>query len=138
MKVLFVTSEAHPLMKTGGLGDVCGSLPPALTALGLDVRLLLPAYHDAVARAGRLKRGAQLTVPGIVSPATLLEGRLPGTRVPVWLLDYPPAYDRPGHPYLNAYGHPWHDNATRFALLARAAVLMAQGRAGLKWRPDIV
>ena len=63
MKVLFVTSEAHPLIKTGGLGDVCGSLPPALAALGVDVRLLLPAYHDAVARAGRLKTVARLDIP---------------------------------------------------------------------------
>jgi len=62
-KILFVTSEAHPLMKTGGLGDVCGGLPQALHALGADVRLLLPGYHDALQRAGRLKKVAQLTVP---------------------------------------------------------------------------
>ena len=138
MKVLFVTSEAHPLMKTGGLGDVCGSLPPALKALGLDVRLLLPAYHDAVERAGNVKETASLALAGNPTPVRLLEGTLPGTRVKLWLLDFPPAYDRPGNPYLNAYGHPWHDNAARFALLARAAVAVALGRAGLAWRPDIV
>lgn len=138
MKVLFVASEAHPLMKTGGLGDICGSLPPALKALGVDVRLLLPAYRDAVKRAGKLKPVARLQLAGLATPVALLEGTLPGTRVKFWLVDFPPAYDRPGNPYMNAYGHPWHDNAARFALLARAAVAIAQGNAGLNWRPDIV
>jgi len=137
-KILFVTSEAHPLMKTGGLGDVCGGLPQALHALGADVRLLLPGYHDTLSRAGRLKMVAQLTLPPLASPVTLLEGLLPGTRVKVWLIDFPPAYDRPGNPYVNAQGHPWHDNAARFALLARVAVAIARGTAGLAWQPEVV
>ncbi len=137
-KILFVASEAHPLIKTGGLADVIGSLPPTLTARGADVRLLLPAYHDAVARAGALAPVAQIFFPGLSHSVTLLEGELPGTPVKTWLVDFPPAYDRPGNPYLNAYGHPWHDNATRYALLARVAVRLALGTAGLKWRPDVV
>ena len=137
-KILFVTSEAHPLMKTGGLGDVCGGLPQALQALGADVRLLLPGYHDTLQHAGRLKPVTQLILPPLASPVTLLEGLLPGTRVKVWLIDFPPAYDRPGNPYLNIHGHPWHDNAARFALLARVAVAIARGAAGLAWQPEVV
>jgi starch synthase len=125
-------------MKTGGLGDVCGGLPRALHSLGADVRLLLPGYRDSLGRAGRLKTVAQLNLPPLAQPVTLLEGRLPGTRVKVWLIDYPPAYDRPGNPYLNAQGHPWYDNAARFALLARVAVAIARDAAGLAWRPDVV
>jgi len=137
-KILFVASEAQPLMKTGGLGDVCGSLPPALAKLGDDVRLLLPGYHDALRTAGRLRRVAQLTLPPFAAPVNLLEGRLPGTRVTCWFIDFPAAYDRPGNPYLNEHGQDWHDNASRFALLARIAVVIALDHAGLSWRPDVV
>jgi starch synthase len=42
-KVLYISSEAFPLIKTGGLGDVAGSLPAALLNQSQDVRLLLPA-----------------------------------------------------------------------------------------------
>ena len=45
MNVLFVASEAYPLIKTGVLGDVVYSLPHALHAQGLDIRLVLPGYR---------------------------------------------------------------------------------------------
>ena len=48
-KLLFVASEAYPLVKTGGLADVAGCLPEVLRQKGLDVRLLLPAYADLLA-----------------------------------------------------------------------------------------
>ena len=44
MKVLSVASEAYPLIKTGGLADVAGALPAALSAFGVDMKVLLPAY----------------------------------------------------------------------------------------------
>lgn len=136
--ILFVASEAHPLIKTGGLGDVAGSLPVALTSRQADVRLLLPAYREAMARAGKLKTVARISLAGLPSPVRLLEARLPGSRLIVWLVDFPPAYDRPGNPYLDSRGLPWSDNAMRFALFARVAVAIALGRTRLKWRPDVV
>lgn len=137
-RILFVASEAHPLVKTGGLGDVAGSLPPALQALGADVRLLLPAYRDAVRRAGKLKIAATLSIAGLDAPVKILEGRLPGSSLIVWFADFPPAYDRPGNPYLDPAGQPWPDNAMRFALLAHVAAALALGRTRIKWRPDVV
>ncbi len=44
MKILYVTSEAAPFCKTGGLADVAGSLPPALAANGDEVAVVLPLY----------------------------------------------------------------------------------------------
>jgi starch synthase len=136
-KVLFVASEVHPLIKTGGLADVGGSLPPALAALGCDVRVLMPGYRDAKAAAGTLRSVGEIRLPR-GGTATLLEGTLPGTGVTVWLVDYAPAYDRPGHPYLDARGQPWYDNAPRFALLCRAAAALALGNTAVAWRPDVV
>ena len=45
MKVLFAGSEVAPFVKTGGLGDVAGSLPAVLRKKGVDVRVILPLYR---------------------------------------------------------------------------------------------
>src|ERR1051325_3878517 len=134
-KVLFVVSEAHPLAKTGGLGDVGAGLPAALRALGNDVRLLLPAYPSAM----RLSReGARVPVAFTDIPATILEGVLPSTDITVWLVEHPPAFDREGHPYLDAAGRPWDDNAQRFGLLCTVAAALCEDGSPLRWRPDVV
>ena len=138
MKILFAASEAHPLVKTGGLGDVAGALPRALLDAGLDVRLVLPNYAGS---AERLKGAGTITefpVHGRAAPARLIEGRMPGSRLPVWLVDAPEFFAREGHPYMAPNGQDWPDNAQRFTWFSRAVVELAQNRAGLGWRADLV
>ena len=137
-KILFVTSEAHPLIKTGGLADVSGSLPAALKTLRRDIRILMPAYKSARARIGRHTRKAQLKAPGFPDDIAVLEGHLPGTRIPVWLVDSPRHFDRDGGPYADSQGRDWPDNAERFTVFNRIAELLALNQAGLDWQPDIV
>jgi len=136
-KILFVTSEAHPLIKTGGLGDVSGALPTALKELKQDVRLILPAYRDAMRRYGPYTIASLVFQPE-THPIRLLEGRLPDSNVTVWLVDIPSLFDRPGNPYLGPDGHDWPDNALRFGMFARAVTAIALNQAGLDWTPDIV
>ncbi len=135
-KILFASSEAYPLVKTGGLGDVSGCLPPALKALQQDIRLVLPAYQSVLQRKGKTQTVAQLTLPP--GRVKILERLLPGTRIKVWLVDCPPFFDRPGNPYQGPNGLPWPDNAERFALFCHAVCALALNQADLGWQPDLV
>src|SRR3546814_15821002 len=65
MRVLFVTSEFYPLVKTGGLADVSAALPAALAELGIDVRVMVPGYPEVLDRAEHLDKGVPLgEMPG--------------------------------------------------------------------------
>ena len=134
-KILFVTSEAYPLIKTGGLADVSGSLPIALKSLGHDVRVMMPAYADVIAA---LENPKHSRIPQASGAIDIFECQLPGADVPIWLVGHDGLFDRAGNPYLNAQGKSWPDNAERFALLSRVAVEVAMNRMGLHWKPDLV
>lgn len=135
-KILYISSEAFPLIKTGGLGDVAGSLPAALLKQSQDVRLLLPAYPEVLGKISKSKRCAIRSYYNLT--AEIIETRLPGTNVIVWLVDCPAAFNRPGGPYTDNHGHPWHDNALRFAIFCHAAVDLSLDNLGLDWQPDVV
>ena len=49
LHVVFASGEAAPFVKTGGLGDVAGSLPQALAAAGCDVVVMVPKYDTIAA-----------------------------------------------------------------------------------------
>ncbi len=131
MRVLSVTSELFPLIKTGGLADVAGALPAALAAEGVAMRTLLPGYRSVLAKLGgptEVARFAEL----MGGPARLLaEGP------DLLLLDAPHLYDRPGNPYLGPDGKDWPDNAQRYAALAWVARELAFDLLP-DWQPDVV
>ena len=135
-KILFATSEAHPLIKTGGLGDVSGSLPLALRQLQRDLRIVMPAYRALRQRFSDATAVATLSLPG--TEARLLAAEFPGTDIPLLLVDAPALFDREGGPYSAADGTDWPDNAQRFATFCRAVVAIALNQADLGWQPDIV
>jgi starch synthase len=138
LNVLFATSEALPLIKTGGLADVSGSLPGALRGHGHDVRVILPAYPAAVRRAGAVEIVATLRMPGIREPVHILEGHIHGSGIPVYLVSAHEHFDRGGNPYTDLTGSDWGDNPDRFALFCRVITLVARDRVSLDWRPELV
>ena len=145
MKILFASSEAHPFIKTGGLADVSGSLPNALVALKHKARLVLPAYQTVLQKIPpkALKKVAELTVEscGKFLTARILQmkvGGIEGVDFPVWLVDIPELFDRPGNPYLAEDGSDWWDNGERFAVFSMVVAEIAMDRLGLKWKPDVV
>ena len=135
-KILYISSEAFPLIKTGGLGDVAGSLPAALLKQSQDVRLLLPAYPEVLSKITRSKVLASSSYYN--QPVEIIETRLPGSKVVVWLLDCPTIFNRSGGPYTDAHGQPWDDNALRFAIFCHAAVDVSLNKLQLNWQPDVV
>lgn len=138
LRVLQVSSEIHPLAKTGGLADVCAALSSALARHGADVRLLMPAYESALDQVRAPREAARLRPLVGIPPARLIEGAMPDSGVPVWLLDCPALYCRWGGPYQDPRGEDWPDNWLRFGLLAHAAACIALGQTSLEWRPDVV
>ncbi|MCB2018260.1 MAG: glycogen synthase GlgA [Hydrogenophaga sp.] len=152
MKVLYVCSEVYPLLKTGGLADVSAGLPPALAAQGADVQLLLPAFPSVV--AGVTPEGQPLPVPTGDSPGLplglgprpgtaqgprpwLQKGRITANGQAVWLLHAPGLFERPGNPYVDESGRPWHDAGEQFAWLGWAGALLGTGL-DPGWCPDVV
>ncbi|MEL7115459.1 MAG: glycogen/starch synthase, partial [Pseudomonadota bacterium] len=129
IKVLSVTSECVPLVKTGGLADVAGALPGALAPLGVQMRTLLPGYPQVLAQidAKPLKTLGQ--------NQRLLATNHQG--LDLVILDAPDLFDRPGTLYLNEEGHDWPDNAERFAALSAAAAQIAAGVLA-DFVPDVV
>lgn len=134
-KILFVSSEVHPLIKTGGLADVAGSLPLSLAHLGQDIRILMPNY-GAIEYTQEVHKKCTLHIDN--RTVHILETCLPNSEVIVWLLDYPDFFGNKGNPYTDEYGNPWINSAERFTLFSRIAVEIAQNRAQLNWKADIV
>ena len=140
MKVLFVASEAYPLVKTGGLGDVAYSLPLALHKQGADIRLVLPGYRDLLRKldSSRILGWLELTGAGRTHTVRILETRYADYPLPIWIVDCPALFDRPGNPYVQANGYDWMDNAERFTVFARAIAELARDALDLQWLPDVV
>jgi len=137
-KILFASSEVHPLMKTGGLADVSASLPIALRQNGQDVRIILPAYRQCLEALSEIRTVATIKLEGFHSPIEILQSTLPDSDVTLWLLNSPQHFDRDGGAYGPSEGGDWEDNAARFALFSRAIAALAMDEVGLDWQPDIL
>jgi starch synthase len=141
LRVLFATSECAPWIKTGGLADVAGALPPALVRLGAEVWVLLPLYPAVRAALKKARvdpvEVAHIDPLGEMPAASVLRAPAPGG-VNLLLLDCPRLFERSGNPYLGPDGKDWPDNDVRFGLFSRAAALLAASSGALGDAADVL
>jgi starch synthase len=137
LRVLHVTAELYPWVKSGGLGDVAAALPPALTALGVDARLLLPGFWGFLDAFPGITDVGRLHTPFASERVRLGLVRVPGSELLAYLVDHPAFYDRPGNPYAGPDGRDWPDNHRRFGLFGWTAAELARG-ADPGWSPDLL
>ncbi len=133
MNILFVAAEVAPFIKTGGLADVAGALPPALRRLGHDARIVMPRFQrireSNITQSGPIAAGF-LPVAEHQEELRIWKTMLGDT--PVYLLDIPAAFERPA-----IYGD--HDDDRRFILFARGVMALLQHLREVEgWQPDIV
>lgn len=141
MKILQVSAEIFPLLKTGGLADIAGAMPTALQKVGCDVRVLLPGFPAILAGLKDSRVVGQFLTPW-GEPLEIACGFLPdcthgATPQRAYILLAPGLYERAGGPYDDVHKHPFADNHRRFAALAWAAAHVAYGLDS-RWKPDVV
>ena len=126
MNILLASSEVHPFSKTGGLGDMTGSLGKALATAGHPVGLVTPLYHGIRAKVPGLQRldyridlplGSRWVHAGVWA----LEW-VPG--LTVYFVDQPEFFDRPG--IYNEHEVDYRDNADRFIFFSKCVVHLAR------------
>jgi len=134
LRVLLASSEVIPFAKTGGLADVCGSLPRALEQRGLEPAVIMPLYRSArMGKESVRPTDHLLQVPmgnGII-PGRLWRSTLPGSTVPVWLIEQVDFFDRDDpeqklglYQFEDARGQKrdYFDNGRRFAFFGKAVL----------------
>ncbi len=141
MRILQVSAELFPLLKTGGLADVAGALPAALGAQGCAVRVLLPGFPAVLAALRAPQKVGSFTTPW-GEGVDIVAGEFPGLGaaggvLQAYVLMAPGLYDRPGNPYHDAQQSPYADNHRRFAALAWGAAHLAYGLDSA-WSPQLV
>ncbi len=135
MRIAFVTPEAFPFVKTGGLADVSHSLPLALARRGHDVRLFLPRYYrvDKERFGLRLLQGPLCVHLGTGEKwAALFESRFMDG-ITAYFLEHDNYFGRDGL-YDDGYSA-YADNGERFAFFCRGVL---QAMRDLDFSPDII
>ncbi len=125
MQILFVSAEAAPIAKVGGMGDVVGSLPTFLRRMGHDVRIFLP-YYGFLPDKMTIPKEPIWTGAAMFQHFAVYEAELPGTDIPLYLMAHP-AFN-PRRVYFGK------DEDWRFTLFANAAAEFCWNY----WKPQII
>jgi len=136
MKILFVSSEAVPFAKTGGLADVAGALPKALKHVGHDVRLILPLYKKVDQTKWKLqlvRDGLTVDLDGKKETVAIYQAAMPGSDLIVYFVQAQYFLKRDELYGVGSNDYP--DNCEAFLTFCRGILAWLQGET---WRPDVI
>ncbi|MDD5749394.1 MAG: glycogen/starch synthase, partial [Patescibacteria group bacterium] len=90
IKVIFAGAELNPLAKVGGLADVLGSLPKALSNIGVEISIFLPFYGflNKIIKAKLIKKSLAMEIEGREVHFDLYQTSLPDSKVKVFLVKH--------------------------------------------------
>jgi len=125
LKVLFVTAEATPYAKTGGLADVAGSLPEVLAEMGVDIRVVLPGYKGI--RAEQVYISDFPVKIGTRNTTCVLKQIREASAVTYTVNNY--------HYYCRDGIYMHHDDGERFSFLCKASLELCRA---IGFQPDII
>lgn len=125
MRILFVSAEAAPIAKVGGMGDVVGALPKVLRKMGHDVRIFMP-YYGFLPDKMEIPKDPVWWGSAMFENFAVYETVLPGTDVPLYLFGHLSFSGRNIY-----YGE---DEYWRFTLFANGAAEFAWNH----WKPQII
>jgi starch synthase len=135
LRILFVTPEAVPFAKTGGLADVAGALPKFLQKLGCELKLVMP-YYRMVKKSGLpiqyLGEGIEIPLGDEILRAEIYQGKL-NQAIPVYFIGRDEFFDRE-YLYSTPKGD-YFDNAERFIFFSKAVLTLCQH---IGFSPDII
>jgi|ERR1035437_10164639 starch synthase len=134
MKIAFISSEAVPFVKTGGLADVAGALPKALNNLGCDIKVYIPKYSVIDENKFDLQYrkdigDIQIKVAGVTKIVKLYQSKLPDSNIIIIFIDCPYYFHRETI-YTND-----EDEDERFILFCKGVIEAMRNE---KWAPDII
>ena len=135
MRVLIVAPELAPLATAGGLGDVIGSLPQALAALGCRVSVALPAYRRAMERVETFETAESnlpITLGNMHLTVDIISGELAGG-ISLYMVRRDEFFDRQGI-YGNSDGE-YFDNLERYIFFSRSIPVLCSA---LGLRPNVI
>lgn len=143
LKILFVTSEIVPFVKTGGLADVSAALPQMLSEMGHEVRIVVPKYGAVDDRKFKIHeivrlKDLQVKIGDKDVVFSLKSCFLPGpkVRVQIYFLDNQEYFKSRNSLYSDPRtGKDYPDNDERFILLSRSVMELI---IKLGWIPDII
>ncbi len=138
LKICYISPEVVPFAKTGGLADVAGALPKALTKLGHSVKVFMPLYSQIDKEKFQIscvRESLSIEVDGKKESFDLYHCRLADSDCDFYFIRINTYFNRAGLYVSPETGKDWEDNDIRFSAFSKAVL---ESMIALEFKPDVI